>query len=183
MDICNCPNLGLVHPVAPVFNENHKSIAFVRNLSCLYCTQYHNTICCRNIVISHDIRFSMYLWCVTETYNSNNISSKHDQQHRGRLYYRRVNRTCRLFPQTERWKHIASLHSTRVQLRYTGFLLIFYSFYLVLQILVYNFFYIYIDLAYRTWIVVHLDRRLTDPLSYNNNSSIFIYVIHLRIAV
>jgi hypothetical protein len=30
-------NLGLVHPVAPVFNENHKSIAFVRNLSCLYC--------------------------------------------------------------------------------------------------------------------------------------------------
>jgi hypothetical protein len=29
-------NLGLVHPVAPVFNENHKSIAFVRNLSRLY---------------------------------------------------------------------------------------------------------------------------------------------------
>jgi hypothetical protein len=26
-------NLGLVHAVAPVFNENHKSIAFVRNLS------------------------------------------------------------------------------------------------------------------------------------------------------
>jgi hypothetical protein len=36
-------NLGLVHPVAPVFNENHKSITFVRNLSCLYCTQYHTT--------------------------------------------------------------------------------------------------------------------------------------------
>jgi hypothetical protein len=32
-------NLGLVHPVAPVFNENHKSITFVCNLSCLYCTQ------------------------------------------------------------------------------------------------------------------------------------------------
>jgi hypothetical protein len=32
-------NLGLVHPVEPVFNENHKSIAFVSNLSCLYCTQ------------------------------------------------------------------------------------------------------------------------------------------------
>jgi hypothetical protein len=26
------------------FNENHKSIAFVRNLSCLYCTQYNTTL-------------------------------------------------------------------------------------------------------------------------------------------
>jgi hypothetical protein len=33
--------LGLVHPVAPVFNENHKSVTFVRNLSCIFCTQYH----------------------------------------------------------------------------------------------------------------------------------------------
>jgi hypothetical protein len=38
------PNLGLVHPVEPVFNENHKSIAFVRSLSCLYCTQYNATL-------------------------------------------------------------------------------------------------------------------------------------------
>jgi hypothetical protein len=38
------PNLGLVHPVAPVFNENHKSIASVRNLSRLYCTQYNTTL-------------------------------------------------------------------------------------------------------------------------------------------
>jgi hypothetical protein len=37
-------NLSLVHPVAPVFNENHKSIAFVRNLSRLYCTQYNTTL-------------------------------------------------------------------------------------------------------------------------------------------
>jgi hypothetical protein len=43
-----------------------------------------------------------------------------------------------------------------------------------LQMLAYNF-YIYTDLAYRTWIVVHLDRRLKDPLSFNNNFSIFIY--------
>jgi hypothetical protein len=34
-------NLGFVHPVAPVFNENHKSIVFVRNLSRLYSTQYN----------------------------------------------------------------------------------------------------------------------------------------------
>jgi hypothetical protein len=27
-----------------VFNENHKSIAFVRNLSRLYCTQYNTTL-------------------------------------------------------------------------------------------------------------------------------------------
>jgi hypothetical protein len=37
-------NLGLVHPVAPVFNENQKSIAFVRNLSRLYCTQYNTAL-------------------------------------------------------------------------------------------------------------------------------------------
>jgi hypothetical protein len=37
-------NLGLLHPVAPVFNENHKSIPFVRNLSRLYCTQYNITL-------------------------------------------------------------------------------------------------------------------------------------------
>jgi hypothetical protein len=39
-------NLGLVHPVAPVFNENHKSIASVRSLSRLYCTQYNNHTTC-----------------------------------------------------------------------------------------------------------------------------------------
>jgi hypothetical protein len=93
-----------------------------------------------------------------------------------------VNWTCCPFPQTERCKHIASLHSTRVQLRYTGFLLIFYLFDLILQILAYNF-YIYMDLAYRAWIVVHLDRRLMDPLCFNNNVSIFINMIHLRMAV
>jgi hypothetical protein len=37
-------NLVLVHPVVLVFNENHKSIACVRNLSCLYCTQYNTTL-------------------------------------------------------------------------------------------------------------------------------------------
>jgi hypothetical protein len=52
--------------------------------------------------------------------------------------------------------------STRVQLRYTGFLLLFTHFLLILfglQILAYNFY------AYSTWIVVHLDTRLTDLLS------------------
>jgi hypothetical protein len=37
-------NLGLVHPVALVFNENHKSITFVRNLSRLYYAQYNTTL-------------------------------------------------------------------------------------------------------------------------------------------
>jgi hypothetical protein len=40
----NSLNLGLVHPVAPLFNENHKSIDFVSNLSRLYCTQYNTTL-------------------------------------------------------------------------------------------------------------------------------------------
>jgi hypothetical protein len=89
-------DLGLVHPVAPVFNENYKSITFVRNLSCLYCTQT-----------------TLHVSAIRPSSG---------------VCYRRVNRTCCLVPQTERCKHIASLHSTSVQLRYTGFLLILFGF-------------------------------------------------------
>jgi hypothetical protein len=75
------------------------------------------------------------------------LAHKHDQRHRGRLYYRRINRVCRLSPQTERCKYIASLRSlyTRTAALYLIFTHFFYSFYLVLQILE-NDFYIYIDL-------------------------------------
>jgi hypothetical protein len=53
---------------------------------------------------------------------------KHDQQHRGRLYYRRINRMSRLFPQTERCKYIESLHAySYVILDF--FLLILFCFY------------------------------------------------------
>jgi hypothetical protein len=40
-----CAKLSDMHYVLSKckFNENHKSITFVRNLSCLYCTQYHTT--------------------------------------------------------------------------------------------------------------------------------------------
>jgi hypothetical protein len=37
-------NLGLVHPVAPVFNKNHKSLTFVHNLSCIVYSK--DTISC-----------------------------------------------------------------------------------------------------------------------------------------
>jgi hypothetical protein len=37
-------------------------------------------------------------------------AQKHDQRHRGRLYYRRINRMSRLSPQTERYTRIAALY-------------------------------------------------------------------------
>jgi hypothetical protein len=49
-----------MHPVAPVFNENHQSITFVRDLFRLYCTQYNTTLHVSHVVLSQHSRLPAY---------------------------------------------------------------------------------------------------------------------------